>query len=143
MSIVKNRAEFDGICAVAYAYCKEDPSLIENYDHAKADNFKGWVVHHRDEIRVLPSGMIALRSVEDLIADGRYFHCPANELIFMKYADHLKLHSANITDVHKSRISASCKGHATSDKVRNSMRSIGKANKGKHWRIVNGQRIWY
>lgn len=65
MSIVKNRAEFDGICAVAYAYCKEDPSLIENYEHAKAD------------------------------------------------------------------------------KVRNSMRSIGKANKGKHWRIVKGQRIWY
>ena len=72
--------------------CCEDISLIENYDKAIADTTQKWVLHHRDEIRVLPSGMIAKRSVEELKENGRYYHCPANELIFMAPADHLSLH---------------------------------------------------
>ena len=32
-----------------YYYCSEDISLIENYEKAKTDNFKGWVMHHRLE----------------------------------------------------------------------------------------------
>ena len=31
--------------------CKDDISLVENYDLALADNFKGWVMHHRLETR--------------------------------------------------------------------------------------------
>lgn len=72
--------------------CCEDISLIENYDKAIADTTQTWVLHHRDEIRILPSGMIAKRSVEELKENGRYYHCPANELIFMSPADHLSLH---------------------------------------------------
>lgn len=66
--------------------------LIENYKLAKADNFKGWDIHHRDEIRLLPSGMIALRSKEELIENGRYYNCPPNELIWMNESEHHKLH---------------------------------------------------
>ena len=31
-------------------YCKDDLSKIENYELAKADNFKGWHIHHRLEL---------------------------------------------------------------------------------------------
>lgn len=66
--------------------------LIENYELAKADNFIGWDIHHKDEIRLLPSGMIALRTMEELIENGRYYNCPANELMFMKHSEHSALH---------------------------------------------------
>ena len=76
----------------AKQYCKEDISLVENYDKAIADTSM-WVIHHRDEIRILPSGMVALRSKNDLIENGRYWKCPANELIFMKFEEHKALHN--------------------------------------------------
>ena len=78
-------------------YCAEDISNIENYESAKADNFKGWVIHHRNEIQKLPSGEIIIRSREDLIKNGHYFNCPANELIYMTNFEHQKLHSENRT----------------------------------------------
>lgn len=65
---------------------------IENYELAKQDNFKGWDVHHKDEIRILPSGMVAIRSKDDLIENGRYYNCPPNELIFMLHTEHCALH---------------------------------------------------
>lgn len=73
-------------------YCKEDISLIENYEKAIADKENMWDCHHRDEVRVLPSGLVVLRTMEELIENGRYYDCPANELIFMKREDHLALH---------------------------------------------------
>lgn len=66
--------------------------LIENYEKAEADNFKGWDIHHRDEIRLLPSGMTVIRTKEELIENGRYYNCPPNELIFMKRSEHLSMH---------------------------------------------------
>lgn len=65
---------------------------IENYELAKQDNFKGWDVHHKDEIRILPSGMVAIRSKDDLMENGRYYNCPPNELIFMLHTEHCALH---------------------------------------------------
>lgn len=76
-------------------YCCEDISKIENYEKAKKDNFIGWCIHHRDEIKVLPSGITVIRSHKELIENGRYYDCPANELIFMTNFDHQKLHSSN------------------------------------------------
>ena len=75
----------------ANAYCKEDISLIENYEQAVSDN-EVWDCHHRDEIRTLPSGITVIRTRQDLLDDGRYFHCPANELIFLTRSNHNKLH---------------------------------------------------
>lgn len=73
-------------------YCK-DYTQIENYDKAKADNFIGWHCHHRDEIRELPSGMIALRSATELKENDRYYNCPPNELIFLTNKEHARLHA--------------------------------------------------
>ena len=74
-------------------FCCEEISLIENYAEAIADKENIWHCHHRDEIRVLPSGMVVLRSMQELKENGRYYNCPANELIFMKNEDHKALHA--------------------------------------------------
>lgn len=75
--------------------CREDLSLVENYDLAIQDKDVIWVLHHRDEYRVLPSGIEVWRSKEELIENGRYFRVPANELIFLTPSDHTKLHNKN------------------------------------------------
>lgn len=93
-------------------YCKEDISLIENYDKAISDETQTWCCHHRDEVKVLPSGIKVTRSIEDLKEIGRYYHCPANELIFLTREEHNILHS---------------KGKKHSDEAK---RKVSKANKG-------------
>lgn len=67
--------------------------LVDNYELAKSEEFKGWDLHHRDEIRVLPSGMIAIRTMDDLKEAGRYYDCPPNELLWIRHDEHTKYHS--------------------------------------------------
>ena len=75
----------------AKSYCREDISLIENYDKAMADNTQTWECHHRDEYKVLPSGMVVIRSCQELMENDRYYKCPANELIFLTKEEHMKI----------------------------------------------------
>ena len=75
--------------------CCEDLSLIENYDLAVHDKDVIWVLHHRDEHRILPSGIEVWRTKDELKENGRYFKVPANELIFLTPSDHTKLHNKN------------------------------------------------
>ena len=70
----------------------KDYTNIENYDLAKADNFKGWHCHHRLELH--PDGSIRFTR-ESLIALDLYVNRPANELIFLRHSEHSKLHGAN------------------------------------------------
>ena len=79
----------------ARRFCRDDIIKVENYDKAIADTTQTWHLHHRDEVRILPSGMVARRSREELIENWRYYSCPANELIFLTSSDHKKLHSRN------------------------------------------------
>lgn len=74
-------------------YCRDCIESIENYDKAVADKENLWVCHHRDEIRILPSGMVVVRTSDDLIEMGRYWRCPANELIFMPKKEHMAMHA--------------------------------------------------
>ena len=75
------------------SYCEKGKlELVENYEQAINSSDK-WVLHHRDEIRILPSGMVARRSKEELIENGHYFHCSPDELIFMRSKEHKALHS--------------------------------------------------
>ena len=39
------------ICETVKKFCSEDPSLIENYDLAIADETQTWECHHRLEIQ--------------------------------------------------------------------------------------------
>ena len=72
-------------------YCK-DYEKIENYQKAKAENFKGWEVHHRLETHT-PDGK--RRDVDvshkELKALGMYYHRPPEELIFLRKGEHIAL----------------------------------------------------
>lgn len=73
-------------------YCREPLSNVENYEVAVSSPDK-YELHHRDEIKILPSGVEVRRSKEELIENGRYFNCPANELIFLPQIEHRKMHN--------------------------------------------------
>lgn len=111
-------------------YCREPIELIENYDSAVSDNDEVWELHHRDEIRNLPSGMIVRRSKKDLIEAGRYFDCPANELIFLKRSEHHTLHKKGLK---RPGIGGHKKGTPCANV---------EWLKGRHWKVINGRRTW-
>lgn len=113
----------------AKRYCKEKLSNIENYDKAVHDDTQLWVCHHRDEVKVLPSGMVVFRSLEELKENGRYYKCPANELIFLTIKDHNTLHRTNKEIGEK--ISNSKRGKKPSLETRNKMSMKRKGVKPK------------
>lgn len=65
----------------AYCYCKEDISLVENYDKAKEDLSCMWHCHHRLE---------ELYSTLELKSLGQYYWVPASALIFLHPDEHRK-----------------------------------------------------
>lgn len=71
-------------------YCCEDISKIENYELAKRDNFRGWVIHHRLEL--VETGAVVDSTKQDLRARGIYYNRPAEELIYLTKSEHQKLH---------------------------------------------------
>ena len=83
-------------------YCREDISLIENYEQAKNDETQIWICHHRGKVKTLPCGIKVVRSVKELKENGRYFNCPANELIFLTLSEHSKLHAKELDRKHYS-----------------------------------------
>ena len=134
----------------AKKYCKEDISKIENYEQAVNDTTKMWVCHHRDEIKVLPSGITVIRSHKELKENGLYYGRPANELIFLTKAEHQRLHFLNCSEETKRKFSESHKGKSSWNKGKSSWnkgksswskgkslseehrRKISEANKSKH-----------
>ena len=73
-------------------YCKE-PEKIENYDKAKADNFKGWHCHHRLETHNSDGERRAVYiTASELKALGMYWYRPSSELIFLTISEHRSLH---------------------------------------------------
>ena len=110
--------------------CKEDISLIENYDKAIADDTQTWHCHHRDEVKVLPSGVKVIRLSKELKDKGRYYNCSANELIFLTPSEHSRLHHKDmkLSEETRRKISESNKGKKMSDISR---RKISEAKKGK------------
>ena len=67
----------------AKAFCRDDISLIENYDKAVSDTTQMWQCHHRRE---------TIFSKSDLIEIGEYYNRPACELIFLTQLEHIRLH---------------------------------------------------
>lgn len=81
-------------CGVLFSYVIDcNPEQIENYELAKADDFKGWHCHHRLETHTADGNRRKVDlSREELIAMNMYYNRPANELIFMKAGEHISLH---------------------------------------------------
>ena len=113
--------------------CKEDISKIENYDKAVADTTQIWVLHHRDECKILPSGIKVIRSSAELKENGHYYNCPANELIFLTGSEHTRLHNmfrsevSEVSEETRKKMSESHKGLKHTEETRKKM---SEAHKG-------------
>ena len=94
-------------------YCREDISLIENYDKAVSDKTQYWHCHHRLEIQG-----DKVYSSKELKKMGLYFHRPACELIFLTCSEHSKLHGKHRYDGWNEKISKSNMGHEVTIETR-------------------------
>ena len=90
-------------------FCRDDISLIENYNEAVADTENVWVCHHRLELTL--DGEFA-NSKADLIRYGMYYNRPYFELIFLPDTVHRKMHLKTriISNETRKRLSDSKKG---------------------------------
>jgi hypothetical protein len=115
-------------------YCKEYEN-IENYEKAVADNFKGWLCHHRLETHTSDGERRLVDIISDeLIALGMYYNRPAGELIFLTVKEHSSLHNKgkHHTEEAKKKMSEAKKGHRPSDETRKKISDNHKGMLGKH-----------
>lgn len=110
-------------------YCK-NIEQIENYEKAKADNFKGWCIHHRLETHNSDGERRLVDiAVKELIALNMYFNRPAEELIFMTIKEHRVLHTKGKLGTNNKGKPGTFRGkHHTEE----SKKKISTAKKGKH-----------
>ena len=122
-------------------YCK-DYQYIENYEKAKADNFKGWDCHHRLETHISDGGRREVDiTVAELKALGMYYNRPAKELIFLTKSEHRSLHMNSENNPMRNedtrkKASEAHKGKHLSEETRKKMSEKAKGNtatKGMHW----------
>ena len=108
-------------------YCK-DYENIENYEAAKADDFKNWEVHHRLETHNSDGErrLVDITAAE-LQALGMYWHRPAEELIFLTTSEHRSLHKPS--EESKKKIAEAHKGKHISEETKKKMSD---AKKGKY-----------
>lgn len=124
-------------------FCCEDISKIENYEEAVNDTTQMWECHHRLETHT-SDGERRLVDLthKELIALDMYLYRPADELIFIAKIEHQRLHfkDKKRSEEIKQRLSEANKGHKHSDETK---RKMSEARKGKHWKLVNGKRVYY
>ena len=104
---------------------------IENYELAKADNFKNWIIHHKLETNFsdgVERPKFCALTKNELIALDMYFYRPEEELIFMKRSEHTAFHNkfnkignTNTKGMKKGPLSAELR------------EKLSKAQKGKHF----------
>ena len=82
----------------AKQFCKDDISLIENYDKAVADKTQIWHCHHRLEC---VCGWDT--SPDELKSQGMYYNRPASELIFLTQAEHNRTHKVGRARTEETR----------------------------------------
>ena len=111
-------------------YCN-DIENIENYEKAKADNFRGWNCHHRLETHNSDGErrLVDITSKE-LIALDMYYNRPASELIFLTVKEHRTLHHKGkcLSEETKKKLSEFNKGKHLSEETK---RKMSESHKGK------------
>ena len=139
-------------------YCK-DYENIENYEKAKADNFKNWCCHHRLETHNSDGErrLVDITTAE-LQALDMYYDRPAEELIFMKHSEHSSLHTPSddtknkmseakkgeknpmygkhLSEETKNKLSEELKGRKFSEEHKKKIGETKKGNtyvRGRHW----------
>lgn len=153
-------------------FCRS-PELIENYDKAIADITQIWVCHHKLETHNSDGEKrLVDLSICELKALGAYYDRPPEELIFLTRAEHRSLHAKGraLGEKTKAKISTAKKGKPTWNKgkfgyktqpcseetkakisdahkgMRHSEEAKAKmsaSRKGKHWKLVDGKRVYY
>ena len=111
-------------------YCK-DYKNIENYDKAKADNFKGWECHHRLETHT-PEGERRGEDIshKELEALGMYYNRPASELVFLTTREHHAYRKGKKrSEETKKKIGEGRKGKKLSEETKQKMRAVKKGEK--------------
>lgn len=91
----------------AYMYCREDLSLIENYDKAISDNTQSWRCHHRLEIQDEGRTIYTAKQLQEM---GLYYNRPANELIFLTLNEHNYLHAKYKSKEKRDKFTSSMRG---------------------------------
>ena len=115
-------------------YCK-DYENIENYEKAKADDFKNWECHHRLETHNSDGErrLIDIKAAE-LKALGMYYDRPADELIFLRKGEHTALRK--VSEETKKKMSEVRKGKKFSEEHKKKLSEAKKGNtatKGTRW----------
>ena len=107
-------------------YCREDISLIENYDKAIADKTQLWDCHHRRE---------SIYTKAQLIEMGEYYNRPAMELIFLPPKDHMRVpHIGKTEGWKRAGKTNSGRKHYVSEEGRRRMSENGKIQGRKNGR---------
>lgn len=117
----------------ANLYCKDEISLIENYDKAVTDK-EVWIIHHRLELTL--EGEFA-HSKSDLIRLGMYYNRPYFELIFLRKGEHMTLHNKvrtykPFTEEHKLHLKQHHKGTLGYKHSEETKLKISKALEGRN-----------
>ena len=112
-------------------YCPEHYQEIENYELAKADDFKG---HHRNGEEF---------SKEWLIKNNNMYYnrTDPHEFKFVTTAEHALIHNKGKkhTEQWKDKKKESFRLQACKE----GKLKMGAAKLGKHWTTINGKRVWY
>lgn len=74
--------------------------LVENYELAKADNFKGWCMHHRLELH--PDNSVRFTKTS-LLKLGLYYRRPPTELIWVTSSEHARMHNLGKKNEQESK----------------------------------------
>lgn len=98
-----------------YGHICDNIENVENYEKAKADNFEGWICHHRLETHFsdgIERPKDAQISQKELIILGIYYHRPAEELIFLTTKEHQNAHfrGKHHSEETKEKLSEARKG---------------------------------
>ena len=113
---------------IAKSYCKDDISLIENYDKAIADKSLVWHCHHRRETIYSRSGLKEI---------GEYYNRPACELIFLTPLEHMRLHNLgkHLSEETRKKLSEANKGKPSGMNGKHhsaeARKKLSEAHKGK------------
>lgn len=115
-----------------------DIENVENYEKAKADNFKGWCCHHRLETHNSDGERRVVNITRDeLKALDMYFNRPAEELIFLTVTEHVKLHHKG----EKHHMYGKHHSEETRKKISETLKGRPGANRGKKYSAEHRKKL--
>ena len=104
--IAKHKKRLRKVCSIY--------EQVENYYKAIADKEQVWHLHHRREID-------EMKSAKQLKDEGKYYNVTPEELIFLTVKEHNKIHSENLREETRKKMSEASKLENLSEETRKKM----------------------